>query len=159
MGKYDDGVFGGGFPNWQSAWARKSRFPPLASVEPEPADNRVVAGESVCVIEVDEWINAARLEEAAGTGAVSTKVAQVKQLLEAYRLRGSRRGDWGVLKVNALVLDGAILRMQESSFDALLQHLENVGSKHGVSFSTDKFDRLGGAPIAFSADLIGRLKE
>ncbi|CAK0812923.1 unnamed protein product, partial [Prorocentrum cordatum] len=62
-------------------------------------------------------------------------------------------------EVNALMLDGAILRMQESSFDALLQHLENVGSKHGVSFSTDKFDRLGGAPIAFSADLMGRLKE
>eukprot|EP00959_Pyramimonas_sp_CCMP1952_P281944 5892930-Pyramimonas_sp.AAC.1 len=42
-------------------------------------------------------------------------------------------------EVNALMLDGAILRVQESSIRDLQKHMGNVGSKHSV------FDRLGGA--------------
>eukprot|EP00959_Pyramimonas_sp_CCMP1952_P209838 4390490-Pyramimonas_sp.AAC.1 len=43
------------------------------------------------------------------------------------------------------MLDGAILRLHQSSLGALTEHLNAVGSKHNVSFSTDLFDRLGGA--------------
>eukprot|EP00959_Pyramimonas_sp_CCMP1952_P127241 2661613-Pyramimonas_sp.AAC.1 len=42
------------------------------------------------------------------------------------------------------MLDGAILRLHQSSLGALTEHLDAVGSKHNASFSTDLFDRLGG---------------
>eukprot|EP00959_Pyramimonas_sp_CCMP1952_P079423 1659963-Pyramimonas_sp.AAC.1 len=43
------------------------------------------------------------------------------------------------------MLDGAILRLHQSSLGALAEHLDAAGSKHNASSSTDLFDRLGGA--------------
>ena len=47
--------------------------------------------------------------------------------------------------INALMFDGAVLRMSESSIPELHRVLEAVGTRHSVTFSTSRFDRLGGA--------------
>ena len=40
--------------------------------------------------------------------------------------------------VNALMLDGAILKLQRSSLGDLTKHFGTVGSKHNASSSTDR---------------------